>query len=154
MTQLESAIHGMNRALSAAKFAAVMLALIGLVLLLGPSMEARLWPVWTEMQIQVVNRTDERMVIDWWGIRHRETCLHISTAFLVKRKSRPPELALISASGDKTDAPLEGITRPPGWQQLRRIDVIPSGYAVVVHMRHQCHALWQTITYIPEVALL
>lgn len=153
MTQLEAAMRGMNRALSAFRLAAVMLAFVGLGLVFGPELEARLFPVWTDMQAHVMSRSDDRMVIDWWGMRQRPTCLHVSTAFLVKRDATTWVLADISAAGDKGDGPLRGTTRPPGWQQLRQLDVIPAGSAVVIQMRHQCHSLWQTVTHVPEIAL-
>lgn len=131
---------------------ATSLGLFCVVVVLGPTLEAKYWPVVTDAAITVVSRGEGRMTIDWTATRRRGECQFRGVLALVRR-SEDWHAAVLSRAGDGTDAPLEGITRPPGHQRFARLDVIPDGAAIRLTLRHQCHPLWMTTTYLPEVAL-
>lgn len=127
-------------------------AIVGVIMLAGPPLETAFLPVLTDVRFVVVSRGQDRMAVDWTGARGREHCQYHSAAALVYRGAEW-HAAILSKSGDTTDAPLVGSTRPAGYQRLTRLDIIPDGSALRMTLRHRCHPLWLTVTHLPAVKL-
>lgn len=91
------------------------------------------------------------MVIAWYGNKRR-ACEIVN---LVARVHRDGEWmgAFLSDADKEGDEPLELDTHPVGLQRFTTIEVIPSGDAISMDLRHRCHPGWISVTNIPETAL-
>lgn len=132
----------------------VCFALVG-ALLFGSTIETALAPVLTDVNYRLVSRTDERMTLDWWGRRGRPECELIRDGGLRVQVYRNGDWvpAVASRTGDHGDAPLQGETRPAGYQRFARINVTPSGIGLRMTLRHRCHPIWPSVTQIPDAPL-
>lgn len=116
-----------------------------------PPLEAAFLPVVADVRFSVVRRNGARMTLDWSGDKRR--ACEIVTAVARVRRDGEWIGAYLSAADDSGDEPLPFATHPVGPQRFRRMDVIPSGDAIAVDLRHHCHSAWLSVTSIAATDL-
>jgi hypothetical protein len=112
----------------------------------GPAIERRVWPVISDLRVEIVATAGNAVTVRPTFVKAR-ACAYLSTAWYVGDPGRWYERAGLSIEGATGD------TRPRGRHRGSRWTVtFPEGYETDPHFvvfRHQCHPFWQTETVIP-----
>jgi hypothetical protein len=134
-------------------FIVVMLPFVAFIL--GPSIESRYFPVFTDVTPYVLDTSEDRNMIMMTanGNKVRGICVWTSINAMVLRNGEWVQGMVYFTdphNGDKSLSRKLPPSRPAGMQNLGTIFVFPNGQKIKVHVRHRCHPLWETPTFLYE----
>lgn len=113
----------------------------------GPAIEARKWPVYSNWKVIKTEATSAGVTRVWVQFQKVRPCTFASITWLWGDPPSPPTRVELDLGDPDND-----LTRPLGWHTEGPWTVglpeklIHEGSLVVVH--HQCHALWRTDTQV------
>ncbi len=124
--------------------------------LLGPRVETKVLPVIDHVQATLIDVDKEREVLHLaaYGQKVRQ-CEWKAITAMVHKNDKWHQGTVYFTDPRLAGQPITQVppSRPIGAQSLGEIYVFPSGDGVRVYLWHQCHPLWQTMTFLYELDL-
>lgn len=140
-------------ALSGLVFSTVVLLFTFTVFSIGPAVETRLFPVFSDVRATAIDVDDKQSILRLASTATKQRqCEWQEIVALVERDNVWYQ-GRVYFTDPRLDNPSTVIpaTRPPGLQILGEIFVFPHGEKVRVYTYHQCHPFWQTFTPMYEL---